>query len=919
MVSNEKWFGASAGFYNGVATQSLRITGNGYLNHEHTSAPTLDTKGTVAFWIKLNNNDDRNYVIQNYQANNNNGLMDIRFGGSVTNQGMHIGQYGRTPYTASTSEPKQRDFSAWYHCLVSFDSTSSTASERQMKIFINGTQVTTGTFGAINQNDKFPLTAQGSANGGVTIGRHVTVGYYIDAYFADFYVIDGQALTPDSFTEIKNGICIPKAYDGTYGNNGFRLEFKQTGTSADASGLGADTSGNANHFTVNSLSDHDSNLPDSPENNFAILNKADARYGSFSEGNLRDTYATTGELRRSTHASKTGKWYVEVNCIGSGGYNLGIYPTEGFNKDSDPNYGVHYRGSTGQKVVSNSVSSYGATYGINDIIGIAVDMDNNTVTFYKNNVSQGSISYTIDTDHAFHNYSASGSSAFFNFGQDSSFGGNETAQGNTDANGQGDFYYSPPSGFLALCSNNLDDTTLSPNQSEQADDHFNTVLWSGNSTARDISVGFEADWVWTKMRSHDNAHYIYDSSRGDNTDIYSNLTQQESTTSGRLTFGNTDGFSLGTDAQTNGSGYTFVGWCWNGEGSAPTKTYKVVVVSDSGNKYRFRNSADSATFAQSAVTLDLQEGGTYVFDWSDSTAQGHPIRFSTTSDGTHGGGSAYTTGVVNDDSNYKTTITVAGSAPTLYYYCSNHSGMGGQINTNTTHGSTNFDGSLLSVVQSNQTSGFSISKYTGNLTAGATYGHGLGTAPDIVITKSRSVTGKWIFLTTAEPTKYGYLHLSDAFTTLNMDDRFGNNTSVVLPSSTVVTIGTNVDVNTSGTTYISYCFSEIEGYSKFGSYIGNGSTDGTFVYTGFRPAWVMIKSTSTGHFLIHDSTRSIFNVIDEDLFASVSSAESDNSVDKDFLSNGFKHRVSHSSVNANGTTYIYMAFAEQPFKFSNGR
>ena len=193
--------------------------------------------------------------------------------------------------------------------------------------------------------------------------------------------------------------------------------------------------------------------------------------------------------------------------------------------------------------------------------------------------------------------------------------------------------------------------------------------------------------------------------------LQSNTTGAEST-GDSLSF-DSDGFTLGTygGGNANQSGETYVAWNWRCGGSTPTKTYKVVVVSDSGNKYRFRNSADSATFAQSAVTLDLQEGGTYVFDWSDSSAQGHPIRFSTTSDGTHGGGSAYTTGVVNDDSNYKTTITVADSAPTLYYYCSNHSGMGGQINTNTTHGSTNFDGSLLSVVQSNETSGFSISKY----------------------------------------------------------------------------------------------------------------------------------------------------------------------------------------------------------------
>ena len=121
----------------------------------------FSNKGYSRFLIKLHNNDDRNYVMNTTGGSSNNTTMDIRFGGSNTNQGMHIGQYGRTPYTASTiGTTKQRDFSAWYHCLVSFDSTSSTASERQMKIFINGVRVTTGTFGAISQNDLFPFTQQ---------------------------------------------------------------------------------------------------------------------------------------------------------------------------------------------------------------------------------------------------------------------------------------------------------------------------------------------------------------------------------------------------------------------------------------------------------------------------------------------------------------------------------------------------------------------------------------------------------------------------------------------------------------------------------------------------------------------------------------------------------------------------------------
>ena len=232
-----------------------------------------------------------------------------------------------------------------------------------------------------------------------------------------------------------------------------------------------------------------------------------------------------------------------------------------------------------------------------------------------------------------------------------------------------------------------------------------------------------------------------------------------------------------------------------------------------------------------------QEGGTYVFDWSDSTAQGHPIRFSLTANGTHGGGSEYTTGVVKDDSAYKTTITVASGVATLYYYCQYHSGMGGQINTNTTFGSTNFDGNALSIVQTNATAGFSIFTWTGGSNVQThTFGHGLGVKPAMVIHKRRGSTSDWSVWHQGIPTP------NDNFITLNNQNATSASPSWEQPTTSVL----QPYIGSTGDTWVSYVFAEIEGYSKFGSFKGNGSSDGTFVFTGFRPAWILIKSSSHG-------------------------------------------------------------------------
>jgi hypothetical protein len=240
------------------------------------------------------------------------------------------------------------------------------------------------------------------------------------------------------------------------------------------------------------------------------------------------------------------------------------------------------------------------------------------------------------------------------------------------------------------------------------------------------------------------------------------------------------------------------------------------------------------------------------------------------------------------------------------------------LGANTT--ASNTAGTITSTVSANTTSGFSIVTYTGNGSSSATVGHGLGVAPSMIIIKARAGTNaanNWFIY---------HKNLSSnnnlIFTTAAQAGT-GTFSSGVIATPTSSTIGftagtTVININESGTTYVAYCFAEIKGYSKMGSYTGNGSTDGPFVYTGFKPAFLIVKRIdSTGNWRIRDDVRSPYNVITDVLYPNSNSATitEDN---HDFLSNGFKVRTTGPENNASGGTYIYMAFAENPFVTSGG-
>ena len=447
-------------------------------------------------------------------------------------------------------------------------------------------------------------------------------------------------------------------------------------------------------------------------------------------------------------------------------------------------------------------------------------------------------------------------------------------------------------------------------------EYFNTVLYTGNGTARDITTGLTStDWVWIKRRDNTANHRVTDVVRGATNMLSPNNTNATQTNAQTVTAFGTNTFSLGTDSggyDVNTNSQTYASWSWSAAGSTPSNTYIVKVVSDSGNKYRFDD------FGTSAVTLEISEGGTYRFDQSDSSNSGHPLRFSTTSDGTHNSGTEYTTGVTTNgtpgSSGAYTEITVAASAPTLYYYCSAHSGMGGTANTPTTNSFSNFDGSIQSNVSPNSTSLFSIVTYTGNGTSGATVGHGLSVAPDLIIVKSRSSSGaEWAsYWSALGATKSLKLNGGNSAST---STAFWNDTA---PTSSVFSLGNGTDPNQNTGTYVAYCFAAKKGFSKFGSYAGNNSANGTFVYTGFKPAFVIVKRHGGGtqDWMLYDNKRLGYNGGSRILPVNTTAAEgTSNAVD--LLSNGFKMRTSDGNSNGYSDGYVYMAFAEEPLVGTN--
>jgi hypothetical protein len=808
------FYGASASFYNGVISGSARFNGSNtsYLYRSQTTT-TNTRKFTLSAWVKPSQNGYQMPIISAATTINN-------WEGIGINAEGYLAWYSaiNNNFNGVRLSNVHRDPASWYHVVMAFDSTLSTQADR-VKFYVNGTQQTNTqgwhVFPGYAVQNRVPWLNNSSTHH--WLGRFHDGGTNVpgDGYLAEVNFIDGQQLAASNFGEFKNGVWIAKEYTGTYGSNGFHMDF---GTS-----LTADQSGNGNNFTAGNMGSTDLML-DSPENNFATWNPLMhmAVYTpSYSEGNLRAEYGSYLSGVWSTMAGHANdKWYWELYIENSGsagavGWGSGFSNNSGLNAE---NYRLTSKQDSLWGVGGEGYDYSGITWTNGDVLGFAIDTTAGTSTMYKNGTQVKSDTRSswqnIPCFPKFH-WDSDGSFAFrviANFGQDSSFAGRKTSgsSNGTDTNGLGDFYYNPPSGYKAICAANIEvATAVDPFAGNSPQDHFNTVLWTGNgSYPRTITgVGFQPDLVWSKARSTGGDHLLYDVLRGTGTTkcLSSSTNQVEGyyAAYSNLTAFATDGFTVGTTSSGNAwnnSGTNYASWNWKANGS----------------------------------------------------------------------------------------------------------------------GVSNTDGSVTSTVSANTGAGFSIVTYTGT-GSNLTVGHGLNEAPDMVIIKGRDYSDFWWVGHNdigSGWTGTDYIALSGIYS-YGWD---GNrNTWTGAPTSTVVRIGTDNIINNNGNDYIMYAFHSVDGFSKFGKYIGNSSGNGTFVYTGFRPAFVITKRIDNGSsWFMFDNDRNGYNETEPYVLANASNVEATD-LGWDLLSNGFKLRHNYADTNASGGTYIYMAFAENPFKYANAR
>ena len=417
-------------------------------------APTSGTTWTINFWVKKSSNGSAINLCSRLVDGSNEDRIRFTSGDALEWSVYKSGSYAGNLVTTQLF----RDNSAWYNILCVWDTSNATAGDR-MRMYLNGSEITafsTDTNPSLNTTSLFNASGSNHRIGSVTSGE------YFNGYMSEVILVDGQQLAPSDFGEFDedSGIWKPIRYTGTYGTNGFYLEFK------DSSALGDDTSGNSNDFTVNNLTSIDQTT-DTPTNNFATLNPLDlnstASYTT-TEGNTKT--ANTNFIR-SNFATSLGKWYCEVKCVSNQAWNgvrqIGLDVDQELTSNS---VALYVGGATLYiSNVSQGSGGYGSTWTANDIMMMALDLDSATQKIYfgKNGGWWNGTDYSA-TSPSTGVTLTSGITWQFQFGSGSGTATQEVnfgnppftiSSGNSDANGYGNFEYAVPSGYYALCTNNL--------------------------------------------------------------------------------------------------------------------------------------------------------------------------------------------------------------------------------------------------------------------------------------------------------------------------------------------------------------------------------------------------------------------------------------------------------------------------------
>ena len=748
-------------------------------------------------------------------------------------------------------------------------------------------------------------------------------------------------------------------------DNSFHLDFSDNSSN---SALGTDAAGSSD-WTVNNLSvasgaGNDS-LIDTPTNynaasgnnggNYCTWNPIDSTgTNTLANGNLDCSGAQRGN--RGTIAVTSGKYYYEtvITSFGVGG-DFGWSKSDEPCPTTDPganSYGwsIHTSGVKRHNGSTSACISGGLA--VNDVIQFAIDVTAGKVWFGKNNTWGGSGDPAAGTNAAFTNVTGPIAPAHGNGGSAIAF---------TTNFGQRPFAYTPPTGFKSLCTQNLPDPDIGKGAL-----YFDAKRYQGNGGNQQITgLDFSPDLVWIKNRSTitNQVHAIFDKQRGKQM-LSSSSSQSEANWHGSnglpyrgyVDSFDTNGFSLVKNSASNLADYvnynnaTYVAWSWDaGDAANPTSISVGSLNSSVYNQsqtWSTYGSASGTTWNPAVSNLfnnDLNSGpsllagntGTWTFT-SGITASNSIEIYCLNGSGALGSQAAAT----------EIRLTVSGTVHSI-------NGVAGWINTGLTgtltavtihvasgSGSSGLraikvDGkelvdsgvtvtnapSIASAVRANTTAGFSIVDYTGTGSS-ATIGHGLNTTPEMVFYKSRGDANDWMVYHVGMGATKSML-LNDGGRDSSRADTF-NNTA---PTSLLLHVGGSATTSNSNSAgMIAYCFSPVPGYSSFGTFVGNGSANGPFVYTGFRPRWIMVKGqTYAGNWNIFDAIRPTYNETDGVLRANLSNPEFDGSAQGtyalgvDLLSNGFKIRQQGVDANSSGQTLIYAAFAEHPLKTARAK